>query len=34
MHFQIALKEYSKTYRINIEQFDVTERSEFMIDLF
>ena len=28
MRFSITLKDYSKTYKINIEQFDVTERSE------
>jgi hypothetical protein len=28
MNFQITLKEYTRTYRINIEQFDVTDRSE------
>ena len=28
MQFQITIKEYSRVYRINIEQFDVTDRSE------
>lgn len=28
MNFQIKIKDYSRWYKINIEQFDVTERTE------